>query len=95
MYLACDLEILLQLSPDNKTINGTCQSGLNNEQVLLMRLIYIEKCILVQKQVILIVRMVLIMAPSKKRGYIALHMLVRRSVGSVGLSVDKPCLINN
>ena len=36
------------------------QSGLNNEQVLLMRSMYIEKCILALKHVVSIAKIVLI-----------------------------------
>ena len=38
------------------------RNGLNSEQVLLMRPIYIENCILVLKQVVLIARVVLILS---------------------------------
>ena len=38
------------------------ESGLNSEQVSLMSVIYIEKCILVLKQVVLIARVVLILS---------------------------------
>ena len=36
------------------------ESGLNSEQVSLMKTIYIENCILVLKQVVLVARVVLI-----------------------------------
>ena len=32
----------IQKCPDNKTTDGTCQSGLNSEKVSLMRHIYTE-----------------------------------------------------
>ena len=34
--------LIVQFNSDNTTTNGTCQSGLNSEQVSLMRPIYIE-----------------------------------------------------
>ena len=49
--------IQLKGSPDNKTT--IIKSGLNDEQVSLTRPIYIEKCILARKQVVLIARVVL------------------------------------
>ena len=56
-HLSCQICIHLLIRP----LKVLVKSGLNSEQVSLMRPIYIEKCILVKKQVVLIARVVLIL----------------------------------